>query len=122
MSESEGTQEPGEPVSIHWTGANDAVAVFANAFHVSVEPQVWTLSIGQLTPPLLVGTAADQQRQLSESGVQVRTIVRLALTPDSAAELGLLLESWARTVGVSLDAAASRLSGVKDGEDISFGS
>lgn len=75
-------------IPLVWVGAEEAPILLVNQFLGQSEQEEIVLSIGQMTPPVLMGTREqiiEQARQVSY--VPVRTVARLGLTRGRLQEL-----------------------------------
>lgn len=80
-------------VPIAWVGLDEAPVVVANQFLIQHQPNEFTLTVGQMTPPPLLGTPeekAEQARQIDY--VPIRVLVRLGLSPTRLRELIAVLQ------------------------------
>ncbi len=85
----------GRDVPLTWIGAEDLPVSFANMFVGQVQPEenVFYLTIGQMVPPVLVGTPQEKAEQLKQIAyIPVKPIARLALTRPRLQELAALLQ------------------------------
>jgi regulator of sirC expression with transglutaminase-like and TPR domain len=91
-------QPDGIAVPIVYTSTDDAPILFANQFVVQINQDEFLLLIGQLQPPLLLGTHEEQQEAAKQiSHVSVRTVLRVAMTRTRVEELaGLLTQQLAQ--------------------------
>lgn len=85
-------------VPVAWIGPEDVLILHANAFVSQFDPQTLdslTLTIGQMTPPAIVGATAEEREEQARqvTFVPIKPIVRLALTPARARELIATLEA-----------------------------
>jgi hypothetical protein len=81
-------------VPLAWIGAEDLPVHFANAFVGVVGPGEIVLQVGSVVPPAIVG-ATQEERNASVGSigyVQVKPVVRLALTPSRLDDLIKTLE------------------------------
>ncbi len=68
-------------VPVAWIGAEDLSILFVNQFVGQVHEDTFFLTVGQMTPPALIGTLQERADQLEEIAyVPVKPIARLALT------------------------------------------
>jgi hypothetical protein len=77
-------------VPIVWTGAENVPILFANGFVVQFDTDLaaYILTVGQLSPPALVGTPEEMREQAERLDfVTVQTIARIAFTPARMTEL-----------------------------------
>jgi hypothetical protein len=85
-------QPQGISVPIVYTSTDDAPILLANQFVLQINQDEFILLIGQLQPPLLVGTPEEQREAASKlSHVSVKTILRVAMTRTRVEELAALL-------------------------------
>ena len=103
--EPEGTQVP-----IVWVGAEDVPILYANTFICQFDttaPGGFIMTVGQLTPPALIGTP-DEVREQAEhlSFVQVRALARMAFTRAKMEDLIAILtenrdrfDDWQASLG-----------------------
>jgi hypothetical protein len=73
-----------------WTGAEDAPVLFANAFVVQFDTdlEAHILTVGQVTPPALIGTPEEVREQAERIDfIEIQTIARIAFTPSRMMEL-----------------------------------
>jgi len=81
-------------VRASWVGLDDEPVLAANQFISQYNEGMFFVSIGQLTPPALLGTEKEQRRQLEELGyVPIRTLGRYALSPSAMAALVRVLQA-----------------------------
>jgi hypothetical protein len=79
-----------------WTGAESHPILFANAFVVQFDNDLGAhfLTIGQVTPPALVGTPDEIKQQAERIDfIPIETIARVALTPQRMQELIAFLQA-----------------------------
>jgi hypothetical protein len=75
-----------------YTGIDDTPVVLANQFVGQIERDTFILVVGQMTPPILIGTPEERRAQaLQLSYVPVKTVGRYAMTKDRLAELVAML-------------------------------
>jgi hypothetical protein len=87
--------EPREPIRVPvvFIGAEDTPVQYANQFVVSHQQDEFILTVGQVTPPLLLGTEAEQREQAQQLAyVPVKTVARLAFTRARLVELMSVLQ------------------------------
>ena len=84
-------------VPIVYVGADEVPVHYANSFIVQHQQNEFFLSIGTLTPPILIGSPDEVREQAKQiSYVPVRVQARIAMTRDRLVELiGLLTENLA---------------------------
>ena len=77
-------------------GIEDAPILFANDFIIQNQGSEFILTVGQLQPPVLLGTAEERQAQLEKTTyVSVRIIARLGLTEQRMGQLvEVLNQQW----------------------------
>jgi len=81
-------------VPIAFLGIEDVPVLYANHFIIQHNQNEFILSVGQLSPPILLGTPeeqAEQARQLSY--VPVKIVARLAMTRQRLSELIGILQT-----------------------------
>jgi len=77
-----------------WVGVDEAPLLSVNQFIGQIEPGVAFLTVGQVTPPVLMGTPEEVDLQVQQLRfVPVRTVARFALTRPRLQELIGLLQS-----------------------------
>ena len=98
MTDFNSTEQPGRvDIPIVWVGVEDAEILFANQFLVQFYQQEILLTIGQLTPPVVLGTPAQQVQQAEQlSYIPVNTVGRFGLTRERLQELIGVLQITAR--------------------------
>lgn len=81
-------------VPVIWVGGDDLPTFAANQFLVQVDRGEVFLTVGHLTPPVLVGDDPDVLREQAAriDYVAVRTVTKLSLSPSRLQELVKLLE------------------------------
>jgi hypothetical protein len=81
-------EELGRLVPVIWVGLDDVPIMFANQFVIQGAGSELTLTIGQLAPPMLLGSE-DERRQQAEaiSYIPVKPLSRVSLTTERLAEL-----------------------------------
>ena len=94
---SEEGREVGLQVPVRWVGADDMPVLLANQFAIQHDQDEFTLSIGRVTPPLLIGPSDEQVRQAKALDfVPVRVIGRYAMTRPRLESLIELLQRHVR--------------------------
>jgi hypothetical protein len=87
----------GISLPIVYASVDDAPILFANQFVIQIEQDEFILTIGQLQPPILLGS--PEQREATARGlshVSVRTLIRVGMTPTRLEELvGILNQQLA---------------------------
>lgn len=85
-------------IPVAWIGAEDLPILFVNQFVTQVHEDTFFVTIGQITPPALIGTEEERIEQLEQIAyVPVKPVARLALTRADAQQL-------VSSLNVSLDA------------------
>jgi len=88
-------EEEGLEVPVVWAGVEDVPILYANTFVCQwdvVSQGGFILTIGQLTPPALIGTPEEVRDQAEQvSYVPVRAIARIGVTRAKLAELIAIL-------------------------------
>ena len=81
-------------VPIVWIGVEETPIEYINQFVSQVDGEGFIVTVGQLTPPVLMGTP-DELREQAEaiSHVSVRPVVRLGLTAGKMMELVAILQA-----------------------------
>ncbi len=80
-------------ISIAWVGVEDTPIVFANQFVIQHEPEEFILTVGQLAPPMLLGTneqKAEQAKQLDY--VPIKALARIGMSRKRMQELVAVLQ------------------------------
>jgi len=82
------SEEQGRLVPVIWVGLDEVPIMFANQFVIQGGGGELLLTIGQLAPPMLLGTE-DERRQQAEaiSYVPIKPLCRISLTADRLGEL-----------------------------------
>ena len=74
-------------------GAEDAPLLYANQFVLQRNGSEFFLLIGQVTPPVVIGTPEEQEAQLDQvSFVPVKVVARVALNRERLGQLVSLPE------------------------------
>jgi hypothetical protein len=82
---------------IVWVGVEDAQILFVNQFLGQIEQQEIVLTLGQITPPVLLGSPEQLTQQVERlSFVPVRTVARFGMTRARLEELIGVLQTTAR--------------------------
>jgi hypothetical protein len=88
---------PGQvELPLAWIGVEDVPIVFANNFVVQFDNDLAShiITIGQLSPPALIGSPEEIAEQVSKiEFVPVRPVARIALTPQRMVELIAVLQA-----------------------------
>lgn len=95
---SESDLADGVAVPVVWLGPEDVPILYVNAFVSQFDQQTLDsliLTVGQLTPPAIVGATSDERREQLEqvAYVPIKPVVRLGLTPARAKELIATLQA-----------------------------
>ena len=86
----------GRPVPLTWLDVDDVPVSLANQFVIQVEQDEFILTLGQMVPPLLLGTPEEKTDQLEQLDfVPVKPLARIAFTRARLRELVQLLEGSA---------------------------
>lgn len=100
--------DPSEPpesiqIPLSWVGFEEVPIAYANQFLIQFQGEgAFVLGVGQSTLPPLVGERQDVAEQLADlTFVPVRTLARVALSPDKLRELiaalSANLHNWEQT-------------------------
>jgi flagellar motor switch/type III secretory pathway protein FliN len=82
------------PLPLVYVGIDDVPILYANQFIVQHQQDEFIISVGQVSPPVLLGDEAEQREQAARlSYVPVRVVARLGLTRQRLAELITVLET-----------------------------
>ena len=82
------------PVPLVYVGIDDVPILYANQFIIQHQQDEFIISIGQVSPPVLLGDEAEQREQAERlSYVPVKVVARLALTRQRLTELIAVLQS-----------------------------
>ena len=83
---------------ITYLGLEDMPILFANQFVIQHEKNEFVLTVGQLQPPILLGTPEERKEQAKKlTYVPIRVVARFGLTRQRLAELIEVLQSNLRT-------------------------
>ena len=78
---------------IVFTGVEDVPIYFANHFVVQHQGDEFFIIVGQVTPPILLGTVDDQRRQASQlTHVPVNVVARIGMNKHRLTELVKILQ------------------------------
>ena len=81
-------------VPLLFVGAEELPILYANHFVIQYERDAFILTVGQLSPPILIGNESEQREQLEAlSYVEVKTVARLAFTRGRLDELIGILQA-----------------------------
>ena len=77
-------------------GIEDVPILFANDFIAQFRGTEFILTVGQLQPPIIFGSAEERQEQLDKTGyVPVQVVARLGLTEQRMGQLiEVLNQNW----------------------------
>jgi hypothetical protein len=79
---------------IIWAGVEETPIFFVNAFVSQFDADAFIVTLGQMTPPALVGTPDEIHEQASQlSYVAVKPVVRLGLTRTRMEEFITILQA-----------------------------
>jgi hypothetical protein len=93
MSDEEPIQVP-----IVFIGADEIPVHYANQFVVQHEQNEFFLTVGTVTPPILLGSEEERLRQASQlSYIPIRVVARIAMTRDRLTELIGVLQANLKT-------------------------
>jgi hypothetical protein len=97
VSAVEGSQPEGVEVPLAWLGPEDVPILYANAIVAQFEQSLdaFILTIGQMTPPALVGRTPDEIREQLEqlTFVPVKPVARFALSLSKMREVVATLQA-----------------------------
>lgn len=75
-----------------YTSVEDEPMLFANQFVIQFNQDEFILTIGQVQPPMLVGSQEEKREQASKlTHVPIRVLIRVAMTRTRLDELAQLL-------------------------------
>jgi hypothetical protein len=81
-------------LKVDWTGIEDVPLLVANQFVVQFHEGAFVLSLGQVTPPVLVGTPEQRKADAQDlESVPVKGVARVYLTRQRLEELVQGLQS-----------------------------
>ena len=76
-----------------YVGAEEVPVLLANMFVSQFEQNEFILTVGQLVPPILIGTLEEREEQAKKVGyVAVKIVAKLGLTRQRVVELIQLLQ------------------------------
>jgi hypothetical protein len=91
---SEGTPPEGINLPVSWIDFHETPIAFSNQAIVQHQPNEFVVTFGQATPPPLIGTPEQVQRQAAEiSFVPIRTLARLGMNRERLVELIAALQA-----------------------------
>ena len=77
-----------------YIGAEDAPILFANQFIIQHEQNEFILTVGQLQPPILLGSPEERKEQAKKlTYVPIKIVARFGLTRQRLAELIEVLQN-----------------------------
>ena len=80
-------------VPLVYVGIEDVPILYANQFIIQHQQDEFIISVGQLSPPVLLGDESEQREQAERlSYVPVKVVARLALTRQRLTELITVLQ------------------------------
>ena len=83
---------------VTYLGLEDVPILFANQFVIQHEKNEFVLTVGQLQPPILLGSPEERKEQAKRlTYVPIRVVGRFGLTRQRLAELIEVLQSNLRT-------------------------
>jgi hypothetical protein len=81
-------------IPLSFVGAEDVPVLYANQFVVQFMQDGFILTVGQLTPPILLGTGEEKREKAKQlSLVPVKVVARLAIDRRRVEELVNLLRT-----------------------------
>jgi len=79
---------------VTYLGLEDVPILFANQFVIQHEKNEFVLTVGQLQPPILLGSPEERKEQAKKlTYVPIRVVARFGLTRQRLAELIEVLQS-----------------------------
>lgn len=88
------SSQPPVSVPIVYVGAEDVPILYVNQFVSQFQADEFILTVGQVSPPILLGDEAEQREQAERvSYVAVKVVARLAFTRQRLKEIIALLQS-----------------------------
>jgi len=79
---------------VTYLGLEDVPILFANQFVIQYEKNEFVLTVGQLQPPILLGSTEERKEQAKKlTYVPIRVVARFGLTRQRLAELIEALQS-----------------------------
>lgn len=92
-SSSQDPEDAGIALPVAWVGIDDTPILHANEFASQFDNSMFFVSIGAIAPPLLLGTTEERLEKARELPfIPVRTIARIALTPERVEQLISILQ------------------------------
>ena len=84
----------GRDVPVTWENVEDVPVFFANQYVCQFNQDEFILTLGQMTPPMLLGDLEERAEQLQRLGsVPVKPLARIAFTYSRLVELINVLEA-----------------------------
>jgi len=97
LATQEPDQEAGIAVPIVYVGGEDVPVLLANQFVIQHEQNEFVLTLGQVTPPILLGTLEERREQAQKLAyVPVKVVARVAFTRERLVELIEVLQEHLR--------------------------
>ncbi len=91
-------EEDAITLPVTYLGVEDVPILFANQFVIQHEKNEFVLTVGQLQPPILLGSPEERKEQAKRlTYVPIRVVGRFGLTRQRLAELIEVLQSNLRT-------------------------
>ncbi len=91
-------EEDAITLPLTYLGLEDVPILFANQFVIQHEKNEFVLTVGQLQPPILLGSPDEQKEQAKKlTYVPIRVVGKFGLTRQRLAELIEVLQSNLRT-------------------------
>jgi len=85
-------------VPLVFVGAEDVPVLLGNNFIIQHQQDEFILSVGQFTPPILVGTLEERERVAKEiTHLPVKIVARVAMTRQRLVELIEILQTNLKT-------------------------
>ena len=85
-------------VPLVYVGAEDVPIMYANHYVIQHQQDEFILTVGQVSPPILIGDEAEQREQAERlSYVPVKVVARLALTRARLTEVIAVLQTNLKT-------------------------
>ena len=87
-------EEHAVSLPVVYIGAEDEPILFANQFVIQHEKNEFVLTVGQLQPPILLGSPEERKEQAKKlTYVPIKVVARFGLTRQRVAELIEVLQS-----------------------------
>ena len=87
-------EEAAITLPVVYVGAEDEPILFANQFVIQHEKNEFVLTVGQLQPPILLGSPEERKEQAKKlTYVPIKVVARFGLTRQRLAELIEALQS-----------------------------